>query len=559
LEPGRIVIVGRTAGHWNADWDDRISRRHAALEFIDGRLLVRRLPEARNPIFQRGEACDTCTVENDEHFVIGSTTFTLAEERLDVTLDGPQPQTEHFFEPSQLRTLPFRKSSKLIEALSHLPEIITGVANDEELFVQLVNLLFRSIEATTMVAIVAARPNRPIDVLYWDRPPNSRAEPSERLIRRAMDSQETVVHLWSGESADEPGRFTQNDETSWAFCTPVRCGASPPWTLYVAGNSRITNPTELHDDVKFTELVALTLANLRDLRQLERHKTTLGQFISPVVLAAVADRDPEKVLAPREAEVSVLFCDLRGFSRKSEQSANDLMGLLHRVSLALGVMTRHILAQDGVIGDFHGDSAMGFWGWPLDQSDGAEKACRAALGILDEFTTAQREGHPLADFRVGIGLATGRAVAGKIGTVDQVKVTVFGPIVNLASRLEAMTKRLRASILMDDVTAEKIRDGNLVGRLRRVARLLPYGLDTPLDVHQLLPAAGADQTLSDSDIATYEAALTALQRGDWEYAFELLRGVPAEDRVKDFLTIFIAQNNRLPPGGWDGVIPLDSK
>ena len=137
----------------------------------------------------------------------------------------------------------------------------------------------------------------------------------------------------------------------------------------------------------------------------------------------------------------MLFCDLRGFSRHSERSAEDLLGLLNRVSQALGVTTHEIREQGGVLGDFHGDAAMGFWGWPLAQPDAAVRACLAALAIRAEFAaTAQRPDDPLADFRVGIGIATGRAVAGKIGTVDQVKVTVFGPVVNLASRLEGMTK-----------------------------------------------------------------------------------------------------------------------
>ena len=154
-----------------------------------------------------------------------------------------------------------------------------------------------------------------------------------------------------------------------------------------------------------------------------------------------------------------MFCDLRGFSRHSEQSAEDLLGLLNRVSQALGVTTHQIREQGGVLGDFHGDAAMGFWGWPLPQPDAAVRACLAALAIRAEFAeTASRRDDPLADFRVGIGIATGRAVAGKIGTVDQVKVTVFGPVVNLASRLEGMTKILHAPILIDERTAIVVRN-----------------------------------------------------------------------------------------------------
>jgi len=81
------------------------------------------------------------------------------------------------------------------------------------------------------------------------------------------------------------------------------------------------------------------------------------------------------------------------------------------------------------VGDFQGDAAMGFWGWPLRQPDAVLRTCRAALAVRAEFEATE-------GFHAGIGVATGPAVAGKIGTVDQVKVTVFGPVVNLASRLE---------------------------------------------------------------------------------------------------------------------------
>jgi len=314
--------------------------------------------------------------------------------------------------------------------------------------------------------------------------------------------------------------------------------------------------------VKFTELASNMLGSLRTLRQLERQKTSLSQFISPVVLDTVANQDPDHVLAPRPCDVTVMFCDLRGFTLKSEQSSANLLGLLQRVSMALGVMTRHILQQGGVIGDFHGDAAMGFWGWPLTQEDRVARACRAALQIRREFVAAAAdEDDPLHDFRAGIGIASGDAVAGKIGTIDQVKVTVFGPVVNLASRLEGMTKLLRAPILIDEATASDARQQlpTDTARVRRVARVMPLGIETPLEVSELLPPHDEYPGLTDDDIVTYEAALDALQAKDWDKAFSMLHQVPADDRVKDFLTVFIAQNNRLPPKNWDGVIRMTAK
>lgn len=574
LPPGRKCALGRSSGAWAVPWDDRISRRHVEVCWDQGELQIEKVPEARNPIFFRGRQRDSFAIKPGEHFVIGGTTFTLADEHVEVSIDAPQPAAEQSFSPQFLKKHRFRNADQRIEVLSRLPEIVSGATNDIEMFVRLVNVLLTGIPRASAAAVVELKQGDEgqsrVEVLHWDRRmlTNERFAPSERLIRRAVESRESVIHTWSAGEGSRTA-FTLSENIDWAFCTPVQGEACRGWGIYVAGafgSSETTNnaddPHELRDELKFTELAANTLSSLREVRKLERNQTSLSQFFSPVVMEALAGQDPEVVLAPREADVSVFFCDLRGFSRSSEMASGDLLGLLKRVSEALGIMTHQILNQGGVVGDFHGDAAMGFWGWPLAQPDSIQRACQAALGVRAAFEeAAQQSGHLLANFRMGIGIATGRAVAGKIGTVDQVKVTVFGPVVNLASRLEGMTKLLRAPILLDEPTARFIRETTPreVARVRRLAVVKPYGLEKSLEVSELLPPISEFPLLSDEDLANYEAALDALLARDWSLAFELLHRVPAKDRVKDFLTVFIAQHNRTPPDDWDGVIPLSSK
>ncbi len=322
------------------------------------------------------------------------------------------------------------------------------------------------------------------------------------------------------------------------------------------------DPADLRDDVKFTELAAATLSSLREMARLQRQHAGLSQFFAPVVMEALATDDPEKVLAPREAEVAVLFCDLRGFSRTSERGAQDLTGLLERVSKALGVMTHQILDHGGVVGDFQGDAAMGFWGWPLAEPHAAQQAAMAALGIRAQFEAAARQPeHPLADFRVGIGIATGPAVAGKIGTADHVKVTVFGPVANLAARLESMTRLLNTSILLDAKTAAELRRTlpAELGRIRSVAIVRPYGLDSAVEVSELLPPEREHDELSGQELLDYEAAVRAFVAGDWQQALELLKRVPSDDGGRRFLTKWMTEQGSTPPPSWDGVVPLESK
>jgi adenylate cyclase len=565
LSAGQSLCLGREAGVWSITWDEHVSRRHAEILLAGEQLSVERLPTAVNPIFFRGSEQDGFHLLPGEHFVIGATTFTLVDEQLNVTQDSPAPVTEQTISYELLQQIRFDDADRRLDVLSSLPETLSTAASDSEQAQKLLTVLLTAITSSSFVALAEVTEAGDIVVRQWDRRDLEACEvlPSERLIRQAVDSRASVIHVWpQGDGQD--ASFTQHEGEDWAFCVPLRDAAASQWVAYVAGtfDQPAAARRSLEEDVKFVDLACQTLGQLQRLRRLERERASLGQFISPVVMDALGNQDPEVALAPREAQVSVLFCDLRGFSRRSEQESDDLMELLQRVSGALGVMTRQILEHGGVIGDFHGDSAMGFWGWPIEQADAPLRACQAALCIRREFDRAAKDhSHALADFRMGIGIASGRAVAGKIGTVDQVKVTVFGPVVNIAARLEGMTKTLRAPILIDAETAEGVR-GQLageVGRLRRVARVRPAGMQATVDVSELLAPAAASPVMPNEGITAYEEALDALQALEWDKAFAALHRVPAEDRVKDFLTVFIAQHNRTPPDDWDGVIPISVK
>ncbi len=573
---GAPIELGRTAA-WAVPWDELISRVHAELRWINGRLQVRKLPSGRNAVFVRGEEAQTFDIGPGEHFVIGRTNFLLNDEQASIAFDAPRPLQEHSYDSTDLQRIRFRNADQRLDVLSRLPEVISGAANDTELFVRLVNMLLAGILRADAAAVVTVRPGtdgtQTARVLHWDRRLNSGGEfrPSQRLILDAVvNRQQSVAHVWGGaRPSNSQLAYTASENFDWAFCTPITGGACPGWGLYVAGRFQQTmeptpsgDPTDLRDDVKFTELVAKILNSLKQIRLMQRKQATLSRFLSPKLVESVPVENPERFFAPREADVAVLFCDLRSFSREAERHGQNLLGLLGRVSDALGVMTQFILEQGGVIGDFQGDAAMGFWGWPFQQDDRFERAALAALAIRRAFRIANRTAdHPLANFRMGIGVASGRAVAGEIGSRDQGKVTVFGPVVNLASRLEGMTKILQAPILLDELTAERVR-ATLVpdrARCRTVGRFRPYGLDTPLTITELLPATCDESILTDEDITHYEQAVEAFVEGAWSEAFSLLHKVTPDDVVKDFLTVYIARHNRKAPPSWDGVVPLEQK
>ncbi|HEY2908620.1 MAG TPA: adenylate/guanylate cyclase domain-containing protein [Gemmataceae bacterium] len=590
LPPGSSVVLGRDADAWAVPWEPYLSRRHAELTWRSGRLRVRRLPAAANPIYHGGKHDDIFELPPAGSFVIGHTLFTVAAGR-------PTPSPGHgglllearTIAHTELERLKFRDAPHRLDVLSKLPDVISSAANDADLFARLGDMLLAGVPRADAVALVEVEmgaiethgpagtaPEPAIRLLHWDRRRSGEGafEPSRRLVIEAVANQaQTILHVWS--SPDAPAadalQFTLQGRFDWAFCTPVVGEGCRGWGLYVAGRfagdpaSTVLAPlpaNELRDDVKFAELVAEIVGSLRQVQVLRERQGVFRRFFSPGVLHVLSSQNAPQALEPREADVTVLFCDLREFSRKVEEAAGKLLEVLQRVSSALGVMTRNIVENRGAIADFYGDAAMGFWGWPLDDPAKVENACRAALGIRAAFdAVTTHESHPLFGFKVGIGIASGRAVAGGIGTAEQAKVGVFGPVVNLAARLEGMTKPLRVPILLDEPTAELVRS-QLPGdaaRVRRLAKVRPYGLETPLVVTELVPPAGPESVLTDQHLADYDAALEAFLVGEWVKAYELLHRLPPQDRGKDLLTGFILQYNHTPPPNWDGVIPLTTK
>jgi adenylate cyclase len=569
--PSQPVTLGRdgTKSNWAADWDNEISRQHASLTWHGGKLLVRRLPAGRNPIFFKGEPLDEFAMAPGETFAIGRTVFCLEEG----TSDPPTPYTELTCSREDLRNVPYLDAAQRIEVLSDLPGVIRFSPSEEELAARVVEVLLGGIPRAEWAAVVrlsSEADNAQVQV-HFAKSRDHRLQnvrPSSRLTYRAINHlRERFLHIW------HPGAltpFTVDARFNWALCVPLSDEPSPGWGVYVAGSidlsafaggdAALTNL--LKPDLKFAELTAEIFGALRQVLDLQRHQTLLRRFLTRPVLAALAETtNLDKVLQPRETEVTVLFCDLRGSCRAAEKGQADLQRLWNRVSTALNIMAGCIVDEDGVIGDFQGDAAMGFWGWPLPCEDRVERAARVALRIRRQFAhAAQQPEHPLADFTCGIGIATGPAIAGKLGTVDQFKVDVFGPTVNLASRLESMTKLWRVPILLDENSANRLRTAKWA-RCRPLARVQPYGMEaTVLTLSELLPPAVEHDVLPEHSRKDYEAALGAFLNGRWDDAARLLNRLPG-DGPAEFLKSFMDAHHQTPPAGWseNNHIPIDTK
>jgi adenylate cyclase len=319
---------------------------------------------------------------------------------------------------------------------------------------------------------------------------------------------------------------------------------------------------DLLGDLRFTRLVAQFIGSIHQVRMLQEQKTRLSTFFSPKIIEGLIVSDSKQSLAPAERDITVLFCDVRGFSKRAEVLSDDLLSLLKSVSAGLGVMAGGIIERDGAIADFQGDAALGFWGWPTESPEGAVPACRSALAIHRAFRkNFARADSPLYGFSIGMGIAHGRALAGQIGTNQQSKVGVFGAVVNQGSRLESLTKQFDVPICLDEASAEFVRRflPPTEGRLRRLARVRPRGMDTPLTVFGLLLPSEDFPEVTSQMIADHEAALDAVISGDWTSARSMLNRLPDTDGPKRFLLRQMAAFGNIAPPTWDGAFSLANK
>lgn len=203
----------------------------------------------------------------------------------------------------------------------------------------------------------------------------------------------------------------------------------------------------------FGALAARTYAEQQEQQALKR---LLGAYLSPSVMEQVTRERSGIRLGGERRCVTVLFADVRGFTLAGEHlDPTALADLLNEYFTALGEV---IFAFDGVIDKYVGDALMAFWNAPLTQADHTALACRAALAIQQRLAELNRswQAGGLAPFGVGIGINTGDVAVGNMGSRQHFAYTVIGDAVNVASRLEGLTKRLGAGILIGAATAQAL-------------------------------------------------------------------------------------------------------
>jgi class 3 adenylate cyclase len=184
----------------------------------------------------------------------------------------------------------------------------------------------------------------------------------------------------------------------------------------------------------FADQAAIAIANARLIGAVERQRTELSRFVSPQVAELVSSDEGEQLLAGHRAYISVLFCDLRGFTAFAETAApEELMDVLRDYHRAMGEL---IAEHEGTLEHFAGDGLMVFFNDPLPVNEHEVKSIRMALAAQERFEPLAAEWRKGGtDLALGIGIASGYATLGRIGFEGRHDYGCIGPVTNLASRL----------------------------------------------------------------------------------------------------------------------------
>ena len=302
----------------------------------------------------------------------------------------------------------------------------------------------------------------------------------------------------------------------------------------------------------------------RERRMRETVSRAFGQYLSPTLVERLA-RDPGALrLGGERRTLSILFSDVRDFTSLAERMQDDPEGLTRLLNRLLNPLSDAVLEANGTIDKYIGDCLMAFWNAPLDDPDHAGNAVAAALAMLEAVARLNEElageaaatGRAAPRLAVGIGINTGACVVGNMGSDARFDYSALGDAVNLASRLEGVSKRYGVPLVIGPETEAAVRGRFVTLELDRIAvkgRTGAVGIFTVLGPADR-PGGGDLGALR----AAHEALLRAYRAQDWDAAEQAIARcrplAPELAAYYDMLAARIAAfRTAPPPPDWNGV------
>jgi adenylate cyclase len=295
-------------------------------------------------------------------------------------------------------------------------------------------------------------------------------------------------------------------------------------------------------------------------RRAKQHVTSVfGQYVPSAHISHMLEMPDKYGFEGETRDMTVLFSDVRSFTTISENlSATELKDLLNRYFTPI---TESIFNYHGTIDKYVGDMVMAFWGAPLTDEKHAEHALEAAIDMLAVLEKLNPElialGYP--EIKVGIGLNTGQMNVGDMGSSFRKAYTVLGDSVNLASRLESLTKFYGIDVLVGPETKNRCSGWTF----RFVDRIQVKGKHEPVDVFEpISPTSGLTKQWK-IELQTHQQAWDAYYSKQWAVAFELFSLLCAQSSRPDLYQVYLERIETLEtldlPENWDGTFTHTAK
>jgi len=306
-----------------------------------------------------------------------------------------------------------------------------------------------------------------------------------------------------------------------------------------------------------TSFIGASLLNYSaEGRQRRFIKGVFRHYLSPDVIERIIENPSLLSLGGERREITSFFSDVAGFTSISEALSPE--ELVHLLNQYLGEMTDIILSTGGTLDKYEGDAIIAFWNAPLDQPEHALRACRAALRCqkrLAELRASFEEkyGRSLA---MRIGLNSGPAVVGNMGSSRRFDYTAMGDTVNLASRLEGACKQYHVPVLIGEETFGRVKEAVV---LRPVDTIRVVGKKKPVSIYEIIGEKGEVEESVLEKLGIFERARAAYQQRDWETAMGMFAKLAGEPLAKLYAARCQSLSQNPPPEDWDGVFELKDK
>ena len=302
--------------------------------------------------------------------------------------------------------------------------------------------------------------------------------------------------------------------------------------------------------------LGLALSYIGEARQRLWLRRTFGRYLGDQALAELLASPDRLALGGERRAITVLFSDIRDFTAIAERLSPE--ALVDLLNLYLTPMSRAVLERGGYLDKYIGDAVMAVFGAPIPRPDHAAAALDAAIAMHQALRAlAPALAARGVEIDIGVGVNTGEAVVGNMGSAERFDYTAVGDAVNLASRLEGLTKVYGVACLVGDAAAAAAPEH----RTREIDRVRVKGKARPVALHELL-AGPAGELARYDDLDRFAAALAAYRAGDFaaaDAAFRDFADQNPHDHVAPLYRARIAAHGGAPPPGWDGVTVFQTK